>query len=839
MYGSRYFHKSFLVILALLAAQTVRPAPAVTFNLIFDEDGADGDGQASTYPLFDPDGSLLQSIMSEAAIRWSDIVEDSHTMTIKFLYGTISVGAVAQAGIDGINNGNNVRVETGRITFSDVASWYLDPTPANDLEFDFTQTLYQDLDAGTAAADFTNSGAAEPLLEIGYRGNDNGSDLNVANNLDILSTALHEIGHLMGLTAQLPANDTETVDGDYDLPPSLLAGAGMGANISQGGTPTNNQSHLNNTFPLMSGAGAALGVRRRISATDVLSAAAVSGWSLIDLPRQDFLNTGLRNFAVASNWEGNSVPDSLDDAYIRRSGAQVFSNAVVDVVSNLYVGNTAEFGVSSGLFLVSGTATIHEDTTSGVSRIFVNSGAELQANLLDIDGGKLVMLGGLFDVNDIRMTNTSNSVATISGHGTIDVQTELSSSSGAITATSGGTLTFQSSNAAVVVDLGDFFNPTDVSAVNGDVVFDTGITSDFWGSMTVGTGRYVTVNQAWTMKGGVNDLVFNGGTTLGTAAELRGSAVEISGSSVVVDKQARITAPITFSGFATVNLPDSDDALTFDAPVTYDDGMHSGRGKFVYNDQADMLGGEIEITVIELGTSGTFNLQGGEVVASKVFPGDGTFTFTGGRLQFDEYNGSLTNSGGTLAPGNPLGTSYVAGKYNQNAGGTLEIEIGGAGSGEFDVLDTGVSATLGGELDVILTGGFMPVLGQMFPIILGSIGGTFVTTDNDLPALTNGLGWKIQYFANSVRLDVVAAPLTGDHNNDGIVDAADYVLWRKSPSAYGGDPAGYNEWRQHFGDVMPAGSGANAAVPEGSSVIMLVVGAFVLAGMQGARRGRA
>jgi autotransporter-associated beta strand protein len=39
-----------------------------------------------------------------------------------------------------------------------------------------------------------------------------------------------------------------------------------------------------------------------------------------------------------------------------------------------------------------------------------------------------------------------------------------------------------------------------------------------------------------------------------------------------------------------------------------------------------------------------------------------------------------------------------------------------------------------------------------------------------------------------------------DYNANGVVDAADYVLWRQSPGAFGGDPDGYNNWRQEFGN---------------------------------------
>jgi hypothetical protein len=58
----------------------------------------------------------------------------------------------------------------------------------------------------------------------------------------------------------------------------------------------------------------------------------------------------------------------------------------------------------------------------------------------------------------------------------------------------------------------------------------------------------------------------------------------------------------------------------------------------------------------------------------------------------------------------------------------------------------------------------------------------------------------------------IAPGLAGDFNDDGKVDAADYVVWRKTD----GSQAGYNAWRMNFG--LNTGSGASlagaASVPE-------------------------
>jgi hypothetical protein len=74
-----------------------------------------------------------------------------------------------------------------------------------------------------------------------------------------------------------------------------------------------------------------------------------------------------------------------------------------------------------------------------------------------------------------------------------------------------------------------------------------------------------------------------------------------------------------------------------------------------------------------------------------------------------------------------------------------------------------------------------------------------------------------------VRTNFVPGGLAGDYNNDGNVDAADYVVWRKNPGNHGGDPGGYNTWKENFGESFGPGAGGGAAVPEPASVAMTVV----------------
>ena len=109
----------------------------------------------------------------------------------------------------------------------------------------------------------------------------------------------------------------------------------------------------------------------------------------------------------------------------------------------------------------------------------------------------------------------------------------------------------------------------------------------------------------------------------------------------------------------------------------------------------------------------------------------------------------------------------------------------------------------------------------------GGIFGAFATTT--LPALAAGLDWSIVYSNFAVILQVAAIDLLGDYNGDGVVDAADYVVWRKND----GSQAGYDLWRASFERTTGSVSGAlfdspTNAVPEPTAALMLLAGMLTI-----------
>jgi hypothetical protein len=98
------------------------------------------------------------------------------------------------------------------------------------------------------------------------------------------------------------------------------------------------------------------------------------------------------------------------------------------------------------------------------------------------------------------------------------------------------------------------------------------------------------------------------------------------------------------------------------------------------------------------------------------------------------------------------------------------------------------------------------------------------------------------YFTNHLRALARSEPFA-DFNDDGVVDAADYVTLRKTGGSGAGlsAGAGFDEWRRQIGESVPdmsslsaivsaaaAGSGASSSVPEPASLSLLVcVGVLV------------
>jgi autotransporter-associated beta strand protein len=213
-----------------------------------------------------------------------------------------------------------------------------------------------------------------------------------------------------------------------------------------------------------------------------------------------------------------------------------------------------------------------------------------------------------------------------------------------------------------------------------------------------------------------------------------------------------------------------------------------------------------------LAGTGTINGAVTSEAGSKLAPGDegGTLTLTKG-LKLATSGGSLLEFGlGSLT------SSLVinAGAFAVNTSGTTTIDLidlGGISPGPKTLIDW--------------TGASTPTAITLAQFALGSVS----------PTLAGGSlaisGTKLTYTIPG------AVGVPGDYSGNGMVDAADYTIWRdrlgqsyQLPNEVAGTTPGqvtvddYNAWKSRFGNTSGSGSFAGGAnVPEPSTILSVVI----------------
>jgi T5SS/PEP-CTERM-associated repeat protein len=439
------------------------------------------------------------------------------------------------------------------------------------------------------------------------------------------------------------------------------------------------------------------------------------------------------------------------------------------------------------------------------------------------NGGSVTTSSLAGDKTIIGVFADANGFATVTGAGSTWTQTDGltvgNSGPGTLTVSNGGSL------ATTGLSIGDGLGASGSVTVTG-----AGSTMNGGGSINVGS------------TGNASMLIQNGGAVTSGAALIRALN---SGTAQVLLTGAGATWNVT-TGSLTIGLPEPG-FTTRPTSLTISPGA------------------TVNVTHnVNLDTASTLTLQGGTLSALEIglngLQFNGTFQWTSGTLHVGVFRKSLTNQGGTLAPGHSAGRTDIDGNYTQQAGAKLAIEVGGTTpTTQYDVVASEGFASLNGLLELTLINGFMPTGGQTFTIFntVGGIGGAFsnVASGQRLTTTDGGGSFLVNYGAGSafdpmsiVLSSFIAVPLPGDYNHNNVVDAADYVLWRKTLGQSGAalaadgngnnmiDSGDYNIWRAHFGQPPGSGSGtlANGAVPEPATLLLLL---FATTGWR-LRRGR-
>jgi autotransporter-associated beta strand protein len=389
-----------------------------------------------------------------------------------------------------------------------------------------------------------------------------------------------------------------------------------------------------------------------------------------------------------------------------------------------------------------------------------------------------------------------------------------------------GTVTLaaaQSVNSLTFKSTGYTITASTLTLSGSSVTVDANVTATI-GSIVAGTAGLVKNGAGTLFLTNTSNQTsgYTGGTTINAGTlNIASGTVSRSGGAVTINNAATLQFTGNFTLAAARSVTLGPGGAVIDTHGNDDTIAGAIGGTALIKTGA----GTLSLTNDNIYTGGTFVSAGTLLVLNTTGSGTGTGQMSvssGATLGgTGTVQGNVTNSG-TLAPGNSAGTLHLGGTYTQTAGGRLEIEL--ASTSSHDELAISGSASLAGTLAVSLLGGFTPQEGDVFEIMSAStfFGTTFTSTT--LPALSGSLVWNIDYGANLVTLSVT---LPGDFNGDGVVDAADYVVWRKGLGTTF-TPGDYDTWRTHLGQTASPGAGVVfVAVPEPEAWLMVGSGVVI------------
>jgi fibronectin-binding autotransporter adhesin len=219
--------------------------------------------------------------------------------------------------------------------------------------------------------------------------------------------------------------------------------------------------------------------------------------------------------------------------------------------------------------------------------------------------------------------------------------------------------------------------------------------------------------------------------------------------------------------------------------------------------------------------AGTATLAGDITAATSLTVNGGAITLSGANT----YSGNNIVNGGSLTASGATAT-FGTGNVTVNAGNAAilaGVTNAIANSATLTLLGGGTAATADAGYINLATG----INERVASLVLGS-----TTQVSGLTYGSSTSGAMVQNNEYFLGDGLISVSVPGDFNGDGTVNAGDYVLWRKSPSTYGGNPAGYNLWKANFGAIAGAGTGGglggtNVPEPGAISLVLAAIGSVV------------
>ncbi len=494
---------------------------------------------------------------------------------------------------------------------------------------------------------------------------------------------------------------------------------------------------------------------------------------------------GSSALTLAGQWDNDGRIELFDTAKLTLAGS--FSTGDIGVIDRDVDGDDVLAGMVTLIGDLDNTGT--ED---GIDVLLIDA----QSGSWDVDRGRIT--GGTLRFRDGEQLNFLAPTGSGSRFNTLD------------DVTLDGDLNLSNFGAAVVIE-----TALSVDQDNGATVTLSGAPTRllFVDSMTFDDA---TVVFDHTNAGGDHELqTFVDGTVLTLGENLtvvggRGRISSLSANNEVinkgtisanVDNQAITIDPLVFTNEGIVEAIGGGN-IVIDPPAFTNEGTleavgggtmsavgfaNSGIVTVEDNSTIAVIGG-----VLDNEPTGVINLNGGTLTAENINLGGGSFNFVGGRFEMENFDGTLDQDGGVLAPGVALGIATIDGGYNLASPGTLEIELNGTTAGtQFDQVvvigevDLNADAGIGGMLDVILE--FAPNIGESFLVIDNDEMGAIVGNFEGLP---EGAMFDETFGGNIFTFQITYAG--GDGNNDVVltttaVTPAAAALTGFTPSAAAGE----------------------------------------------------
>ena len=390
---------------------------------------------------------------------------------------------------------------------------------------------------------------------------------------------------------------------------------------------------------------------------------------------------------LQSSFQGGAASAFNNNGALLKSGGT--GTAIFDIPLNSThpATVTANFGTlslrgggsSTGSFTAGGGATVEFD--GGTHTIALNAGATIgAAGTIGFSAGTATISGPAGNYNTTA-TRITGGTATLNLNGATGT---LTMTSGAL----GGAGTLDVSGATT----------WNGGAMNGGGVTNASGGVNIGGNVDLGP-RTLTLGSASTW-------------TAGFFFHRNGAVIQNNGS---FDIQAGVTS--SFQGGAASSFTNSGTVFRSGSGTATLDFPFSNNGS------VSLTGGALNFTASFLQTGGGTNLSGGSL------GGGITFNFNGGFLTGQgAITGNVSNAGASLRPGGTgIATLSITGNYTQTTG-SLQVELGGTGAGQFDVLAVGGAASLAGTITAAGFGGFVPGGSDAFAVMTyASVAGDFTT----------------------------------------------------------------------------------------------------------------